>query len=532
MQELSRAQLRFAEDSHGAIAVTFGLILTVLIGFCAAAVDMARWQSAKSATQTALDSAVLAGGRALQLDPTDTDAALASARDYYEQNVRQRFSLKTDTINFTLAHNNTAITAVGQASIATVLLPIVGVTELPVFSSAEAPMARLAVGGSGGSSIEIAVMLDVTGSMCDDGNGPCTSSAKMDGLKQAAKDLIDIVVWDDQSNHTSRVALVPFSTRVRVGPDGGGGDMMKALTDLDPTWSGWRNICIDSSGSGSAGSETNGSSTWQCHQWEAQRMTNWKVKPCVTDRFYNNGWNYDYTDDAPGAGRWLNAHDGGRMTLSQDSSDGLLPGNNPSNNETGQTPVSPATHWNHDSSGGCSDVAEENEFLPLTSDKSLLHSRIDGLEAYGATAGALGTAWSWYTLSPNWVSVFPGESAPGSYGDLTTLQANGAPVLRKVAILMSDGVFNTYRNWKGQDQQKVSDYAKQLCTNMKAQGIEIYSVAFDLDSLPSAERAIAEDTLRSCGTDVEHFYDTLDPAQLQQAFRDIALKLSSLYLSK
>jgi len=61
---------------------------------------------------------------------------------------------------------------------------------------------------------------------------------------------------------------------------------------------------------------------------------------------------------------------------------------------------------------------------------------------------------------------------------------------------------------------------------MNAKGIEIYTVGCDLDSLPSNERAIAEDTLQSCGRSVQHFYDTLDPAELQNAFRDIAVQLS------
>ena len=35
--------------------------------------------------------------------------------------------------------------------------------------------------------------------------------------KPAAKDLIDIVVWDDQSQYTSRIALAPFAEAVNVG---------------------------------------------------------------------------------------------------------------------------------------------------------------------------------------------------------------------------------------------------------------------------------------------------------------------------
>jgi hypothetical protein len=170
--------------------------------------------------------------------------------------------------------------------------------------------------------------------------------------------------------------------------------------------------------------------------------------------------------------------------------------------------------------------------MPLSMQKQQLKDKIDGLEAHGSTAGALGTAWAWYMLSPKWNGVWTGQSQPGSYADVTTIQDNGRPLLRKVAILMTDGVYNTYRGWKNQNQQTISNYAKQLCTNMKAQGIEIFTVGLALDELSTSERAIAEDTLRSCGTDVSHFYSTLDVAELQTAFQDIAYQLSGVALTR
>ena len=97
---------------------------------------------------------------------------------------------------------------------------------------------------------------------------------------------------------------------------------------------------------------------------------------------------------------------------------------------------------------------------------------------------------------------------------------------------MTDGGFNTFRGWKDQNQQEVSDYAMQVCTNMKAQGVEVYTVGFALNELPGGERTIATATLQACGTDVHHFYSTLNVQELQSAFRDIALQMSGLYLSR
>ena len=315
---------------------------------------------------------------------------------------------------------------------------------------------------------------------------------------------------------------MPFSTRVRVAPNGSGGGLMKVLTDLDPVWSGYMQMCV--AGSGSGGSENNGN--WTCTQAETQYKTAWKIMPCVTDRFYNASNTFDVTDDMPGSGKWLNAHGGDRMVKSWDST------NTAPVQYKGLDASDPAYQWNYMNDGSCADVDEKNEIQPLSTNRQALKDRIDDLVAYGSTAGALGTAWAWYTLSPNWSAVWTGEARPGTYADLTSIQSNGRPRLRKVAVLMSDGVFNTMRGWKDQDQQTVSNYAKALCTNMKAQGIEIFTVGLALDQLTMSERAIAEDALGSCGTDLSHFYSTLNVEELQTAFQDIAFQLSGVRLTR
>lgn len=71
-----------------------------------------------------------------------------------------------------------------------------------------------------------------------------------------------------------------------------------------------------------------------------------------------------------------------------------------------------------------------------------------------------------------------------------------------------------------------------ICTNMKAAGIEVYTVGFNLDELNPADRTRAENTLMSCGSDVSHFYNAIDSEQLRVSFRDIAMKLSTLFLAK
>lgn len=517
-------------DERGSLAVFFILAGTVVFGISGAAIDYTRWINARQHTARAMDAAVLAGARALQLDHGNPAAALTIAKQVYDSNVIRRLKLSTDTVQFVTSDNNLAITATGNATLQTTVLGIVGVRELPVLSAtgSKFPKAKITAGGGGSSNIEVALMLDVTGSMCDDGNGPCTTGTKIQGLKDAAKGLVNIVVLADQSTYTSRVALVPFTTTVRVGPDGGGTSMMNALTDLQPSANVYSEYCTQWTGSwGTYDSETGTTTgyTVTCTQTQVVQE-NLRVIPCVTDRMYNTSPDYNYTDVAPGSGHWLLANGGSRWPLGDDA------GSSPVTGSLGTSASSPAWQWNYNGDGSCWENAPGNEIMPLNSDKTALTAKIDGLQAYGSTSGALGTAFAWYMLSPNWNGIWTGQGRPGNYSDLTQIQANGRPKLRKVAVLMTDGGYNTWRGWKSQNQQDVSNHAVQLCTNMKAAGVEVYTVGFALNELPAGEAAIARATLQACGTDLSHFYETLNVQQLQDAFTEIAMSLSTVYLSE
>ena len=193
-------------------------------------------------------------------------------------------------------------------------------------------------------------------------------------------------------------------------------------------------------------------------------------------------------------------------------------------------------HYTTSSSGGkgvCT-VPSTAAIAPLTNDKSSLLTIVSNLKAAGGTAGHLGTAWAWYLLSPNWASLWP-SSTPAPYG--TTV--------KKIAILMTDGEYNTqydsngisvnqnsYPTCSGAANGCSTTQARALCTAMKQQGISVYTIGFDLGG-----NQTAIDTLSQCATapatptDPVQFYNVTSGVQLQQAFHDIALKLTSLYLS-
>ena len=160
-----------------------------------------------------------------------------------------------------------------------------------------------------------------------------------------------------------------------------------------------------------------------------------------------------------------------------------------------------------------------NEIFPLTNKKGELKKMVKALAAGGSTAGHLGTAWAWYMLSPNWSALFDSDSQPASYDDLKkTIGNSKMPLLRKIAVLMTDGEYNTQYTATDSNTQ-----ARAICAEMKKSGIEIYTVGFDIGTTGTAV-----ETLTGCASQPEYFYNAKDGEDLKKAFRDIALKSSPL----
>lgn len=206
---------RFGADRSGNIGMLFGFMIIPVVGIIGFSVDYGRALDTRTALQTALDSAVLAAGRDYQVNG-DASGAEAAAAEYFTaamdglpglEIVENKADPENSTMKFT-----------GKAKVKTTFARLLGVDEIEVTSSAESMLTR----GGLDKDLEISLMLDVTGSMCQ----PCQ---KLDDLKFAAKDLVNILVQDDQSEYTSRVALVPFSHAVNVGEE-----YFEKVTHQDP----------------------------------------------------------------------------------------------------------------------------------------------------------------------------------------------------------------------------------------------------------------------------------------------------------
>lgn len=439
----------FALDKKGNVAMLFGLMAVPVLGFIGTAVDYGRASSYKQELQSIVDGAALAATSEFAKSG-DADAATERLRTFVSEGLAKQGrsllpqpqagqpepSLDSDASKVKLENGsfNEATASVNPKLTARVETTILALLDQPYFELEAQTKAGLA-----GKKLELSMMLDVTGSMCDSGaSQPCAGGAKMSAMKTAALDLVNIVFGGNASN--TRVAVVPFSSAVNVGSFAGAATG-EAATRNYAYRCGYRNRST-------------------CYGTEYR--TN-----CVAERTGTAA----FTDNAPASGS--------RSTAL----------------------------WSTSSSATCT-PASTASVLPLTNTRSDIEAKINGLKGQGGTAGHLGTSWAWYAISDKWASFWGPCSAPDA----------AAPTVLKAAVLMTDGVYTMHygsgANCNGQDActRSIED-ALTLCSNMKAQGIRVFTVGFQV---PDEARS----TLETCASPGD-FHFPYNPADMREAFQAI-----------
>jgi Flp pilus assembly protein TadG len=184
------------------------------------------------------------------------------------------------------------------------------------------------------------------------------------------------------------------------------------------------------------------------------------------------------------------------------------------------TDVAPAP-GNYASPLGTGGACPADQIAPLTgrANRSAIVDTIGGFTATGSTAGHLGTAWAWYLISPQWASFWPSGSQPDPYATATV----------KNVIILTDGIFNT--DYVGgvmvgaYDDMSYSLF-QQNCTGMRANGINVYTIALDLTD------ARAQSELQTCAGASGNYFNATNAATLNAAFAAIIKKMTTVRVSK
>jgi hypothetical protein len=167
-----------------------------------------------------------------------------------------------------------------------------------------------------------------------------------------------------------------------------------------------------------------------------------------------------------------------------------------------------------------------SEITPLTSSKATVDSAVDALSAAGYTYIPSGLAWGFNMLSQ-----------PKPMTEAAIYDKSGKNMQpRKALVLMTDGENTMLMNHGNGRHDKsppgnspakeANEYTAELCKNIKAQKIEVFTVAFQVTNNDIKK------VLLECASDSEHYFDASDAPKLQAAFQSIATSLKNLYIAK
>jgi len=292
---------------------------------------------------------------------------------------------------------------------------------------------------------------------------------KMTSLKAAANDLVDILL--EGANGNVKIGLVPFTALVNVGTN-------------------FEDMAVPSFISPASTTYNWGNDSW----WG-----------CVMARPYPN----DVEDtDADAGGRWTPFYwqDDGNNDWYYD---GAYHADTTAPSSKGPNKYCP------------------NAVTPLTDNHFVLNTAINSMYAYGPTHVNVGAIWGWRLISPE---------APFTQG-----VAYGTENHTKAIILLTDGENTAYSYVKSAYDypsvgvtgttsaagvaEEMDDRLEETCTNIKSEGILVYSITFDVDTVG------IKNLMQGCATDADRYFNSPTEDELKRTFREIAKELKEIRLT-
>ncbi|MBI1400486.1 TadE/TadG family type IV pilus assembly protein [Hyphomonas sp.] len=192
--ETKRRNTRLVRDDRGNVAMLFALACMVIFPLVGFAIDFSRVIVDEHKLQMATDAAALAAAHDSFMEADERRSIIEAHLNHLEEELGR-------DITYELSQDaNGKILLVTHLTVETTIAKMMGRNDVAVTVRSGAI--------EGGSDIEVAMILDITGSM---------SGTRITALRTAAKDLVDIVVRDEQDPYYSKIAMVPYSVAVNTG---------------------------------------------------------------------------------------------------------------------------------------------------------------------------------------------------------------------------------------------------------------------------------------------------------------------------
>jgi len=490
-------------DRSGSVMVVFAVTLVPVLLGIGMSVDYSRALAAKQRLSQTIDAAALAAGSWPDLNESQITA---KAQEYISANFPSTIEGNPDQI--TVSKTDDILTITATSHVDTIFMKLAGINRVDVNSFTEVSLKQ--------KKIELVMVLDNTGSM--------GWSGKLTALKDAAKLLIENLKSGSGSsanNDDVKIGLVPFAAAVNIG--------------ADKLNSGW----IDTNAQSSIAGEDFAPGVNVLDLYNQINNQSWNG--CVRARPVP----YDTQDNSPGAGTpdtlWVpyfapDEPDVGSSYYNRYASDSGYTGStydyDARQRYTGK--YTSLTNSNKPNDGPDFNCLVPT-VTPLTQIKGDAISAVETMIASGSTVIPAGLSWGWRLISP---------TEPFTEG-----VAYDDPDVVKAIILLTDGrndvggglsnhnksFYNAYgyaqsgnlgnvNGWES--ESKLDAKTSTLCTNIKAEGVRLYTITFQLGDGP------IKDLLRNCATETSMYYDSPSNEQLDSVFENIAKGLNDLRLSK
>lgn len=547
----------FCIARKGNVALTFGVAAIPIVCAVGAAIDYTHAASVKAALQSALDATALMMQREAA---TDTPDQLQNNASQYFHAIFNRPEAQNVTLTATFSQEGGShVTIEAAADVPTNFMSILGsqFKTLHVRSTGAAKW--------GSALLRVALVLDNTGSMRDDG--------KMDALHTATKNLLDQLKSAATDPGDVYVSIIPFAQDIKVGT-------------YDPSWDSWiywddTNHTDDSSWDARNGtckingSRTSASSRSSCFSGCSARSGNTCTtsgscsissindqSTCESTAFCSNpdqttknscendkacskaGFSSKSSCERNGGkwgrGDWTQAKwsPGIQATWTPDSHSTWIgcimdrggyskPGTTPNYDQNVDPPLltaadDPATQQASgyppdQSTGNC--PSTQATVMGLNYDWDTMKTLVQNMTPTVSTNQPIGLVWGWLSLHGGGPFTAPAEDPDKKYAH--------------IIILLSDGL-NTKDRWYGDGSHTSTDVDKRMydnsgngtCKNIKDQGITIYAIQVNTGGDPLST------LLQNCASSSDKFFELTSADEIVTTFQQIGTDITKLHLSQ
>lgn len=506
--------VRFRTNTDGNFATIFALAMVPFVMVSGMGIDYGTNIAVRQKAQNAVDATVLTLAK---LSTSTSDQDLQSRADAQVKALLSYRRLRNVSVTAKRDGDTIRVGILGNTQ--TTLTAIAGFRQMPIDVSA--------VARRGSGNLEVALVLDNTGSM---------KGAKLANLKSAATSLVESMFKevDPAKPNSLKMAVVPFSMTVNVGSNYANSVFM----DTDARSSIHKEIFAVKDATANRFSlfgkmriAWGGCVETRPTPYDVQESPPTTATP---DTLYVPFFAPDESDlDRDAVNDYMVDYPSG--TRGQSSNDRTRQGQTAKYGANRIATSASATQSNTGYRYGPNSGCEIQPLTRLTTTKAAVTDAVTAMTVIGDTNIATGLMWGWHVLSPN---------APFSDGASYTDEKT-----RKYVVLMTDGqnqsapssadnqsyysgigfIWNNRIGTTSYDNATRTRYmdarTAQLCANMKKAGIQIFTVRVEVSDGTS-------DMLRDCATSPDMFYDVQNSSALNDVFASIGSQINELRIAK